>query len=57
MGKANYFASFKQNADEFICSTLPGFSHQQVQYSPGIPSPHLTFIFEKSESPVIMAFK
>lgn len=35
MGRANYFSSFKRNADEFICSTLPGFSHAQVQYSPG----------------------
>ncbi|XP_047158043.1 endoglucanase 8-like [Vigna umbellata] len=35
MGRANYFASFKQNADQFICSTLPGISHPQVQYSPG----------------------
>lgn len=36
MGKAEYFESFKQNADEFICSILPGISHPQVQYSPGI---------------------
>lgn len=36
MGKADYFQSFKQNADEFICSILPGLSHPQVQYSPGI---------------------
>lgn len=35
MGRADYFASFKQNADGFICSTLPGISHPQVQYSPG----------------------
>ncbi|KAI9170513.1 hypothetical protein LWI28_029082 [Acer negundo] len=35
MGKADYFGSFKQNADEFICSLLPGISHPQVQYSPG----------------------
>ncbi|XP_019446235.1 PREDICTED: endoglucanase 8 [Lupinus angustifolius] len=35
MGRANYFASFKQNADGFICSILPGISHPQVQYSPG----------------------
>ncbi|CAN1310695.1 Endoglucanase 8 [Linum perenne] len=26
---------FKQNADGFICSLLPGISHPQVQYSPG----------------------
>ncbi|XP_044488519.1 endoglucanase 8-like [Mangifera indica] len=35
MGKAEYFQSFKQNADGFICSLLPGISHPQVQYSPG----------------------
>lgn len=35
MGKAGYFESFKQNADGFICSLLPGVSHPQVQYSPG----------------------
>ncbi|KAL4319161.1 hypothetical protein GQ457_18G025780 [Hibiscus cannabinus] len=35
MGKAEYFESFKQNADGFICSLLPGVSHPQVQYSPG----------------------
>ncbi|KAH9794632.1 Endoglucanase 8 [Citrus sinensis] len=35
MGKADYFESFKQNADGFICSILPGISHPQVQYSPG----------------------
>ncbi|WRX13827.1 Glycoside hydrolase family 9 - like 6 [Theobroma cacao] len=35
MGKADYFESFKQNADGFICSLLPGISHPQVQYSPG----------------------
>jgi len=35
MGKADYFQSFKQNADEFICSLLPGISHPQVQYSQG----------------------
>ncbi|KAJ7942915.1 Endoglucanase, partial [Quillaja saponaria] len=35
MGKAEYFESFKQNADEFICSLLPGLSNLQVQYSPG----------------------
>ena len=36
MGRAEYFSSFRQNADEFICSILPGISHPQVQYSPGI---------------------
>ncbi|KAJ6429895.1 hypothetical protein OIU84_021330 [Salix udensis] len=35
MGRAGYFESFKQNADDFICSILPGISHPQVQYSPG----------------------
>ncbi|KAA3466029.1 endoglucanase 8-like [Gossypium australe] len=35
MGRADYFESFKQNADGFICSILPGISHPQVQYSPG----------------------
>ncbi|XP_022973570.1 endoglucanase 8 [Cucurbita maxima] len=35
MGRAEYFTSFRQNADEFICSVLPGISHPQVQYSPG----------------------
>ncbi|KAF8389976.1 hypothetical protein HHK36_024496 [Tetracentron sinense] len=35
MGKADYLKSFKLNADAFICSLLPGFSHPQVQYSPG----------------------
>ncbi|KAJ9153067.1 hypothetical protein P3X46_026553 [Hevea brasiliensis] len=35
MGKADYFESFKRNADDFICSLLPGISHPQVQYSPG----------------------
>ncbi|XP_058108257.1 endoglucanase 8-like [Magnolia sinica] len=35
MGKANYLQSFKQNADSFICSLLPGTSRPQIQYSPG----------------------
>ncbi|KAG6757644.1 hypothetical protein POTOM_037964 [Populus tomentosa] len=35
MGRAEYFESFKHNADGFICSILPGISHSQVQYSPG----------------------
>ncbi|KAJ6721293.1 ENDOGLUCANASE [Salix viminalis] len=35
MGRAEYFESFKHNADGFICSVLPGISHSQVQYSPG----------------------
>ncbi|KAF9592463.1 hypothetical protein IFM89_014953 [Coptis chinensis] len=35
MGKADYLKKFKQNADSFICSILPGTSHPQIQYSPG----------------------
>ncbi|KAI4357597.1 hypothetical protein L6164_001535 [Bauhinia variegata] len=35
MGRAEYFESFKRNADGFICTILPGISHPQVQYSPG----------------------
>ncbi|CAM8938285.1 hypothetical protein QQ045_013579 [Rhodiola kirilowii] len=35
MGRADYFNNFKLNADEFICSLLPGTAHPQVQYSPG----------------------
>ncbi|KAG7016779.1 Endoglucanase 8, partial [Cucurbita argyrosperma subsp. argyrosperma] len=35
MGRAEYFTSFRQNADQFICSILPGISHPQLQYSPG----------------------
>ncbi|GAB2279965.1 Esterase/lipase/thioesterase [Dionaea muscipula] len=36
MGKAEDLRSFKSNADEFICSLLPGINtHAQVQYSPG----------------------
>ncbi|OWM76648.1 endoglucanase 8-like [Punica granatum] len=35
MGRAGYFRSFKNNADAFICSVLPGISRTQVQYSPG----------------------
>lgn len=44
MGRAEYFSSFRQNADEFICSILPGISHPQVQYSPGIFFSLLIFI-------------
>ncbi|KAL6839634.1 hypothetical protein ACP4OV_030573 [Aristida adscensionis] len=33
MGKDTYFESFRANADNFICSLLPG--HAQIQYSPG----------------------
>ncbi|XP_078444120.1 endoglucanase 8-like [Wolffia australiana] len=35
MGKADYLASFKNNANSFVCSLLPGLSTSQVQYSPG----------------------
>ncbi|KAL2545976.1 Endoglucanase 8 [Forsythia ovata] len=35
MGKAEDLKSFQINADDFVCSVLPGFSHSQVQYSPG----------------------
>ncbi|GFY96405.1 glycosyl hydrolase 9B1 [Actinidia rufa] len=35
MGKADDLKSFQNNADDFICSILPGISHPQVQYSPG----------------------
>lgn len=43
MGRAEYFSSFRQNADEFICSVLPGISHPQVQYSPGKLKPSFSF--------------
>ncbi|KAJ8505655.1 hypothetical protein OPV22_006541 [Ensete ventricosum] len=36
MGKDDYLESFRINADNFICSLLPGISdHPQIQYSPG----------------------
>ncbi|EAZ00403.1 hypothetical protein OsI_22418 [Oryza sativa Indica Group] len=36
MGKDEYFQSFRVNADNFICTLLPGISnHPQIQYSPG----------------------
>ncbi|XP_072952691.1 endoglucanase 17-like [Typha angustifolia] len=36
MGKDEYFQSFRANADNFICTLLPGISnHPQIQYSPG----------------------
>ncbi|CAL5052254.1 unnamed protein product [Urochloa decumbens] len=39
MGKDEFFQSFRSNADNFICSLLPGISgsggHPQIQYSPG----------------------
>ncbi|KAK9091501.1 hypothetical protein Sjap_024678 [Stephania japonica] len=34
-GEADYLNSFKNNADSFICTLLPGVSNSQVQYSPG----------------------
>lgn len=36
MGRANDLKPFQINADAFICSVLPGISHTQLQYSPGI---------------------
>lgn len=46
MGKADYLQSFKQYADRFICTLLPGASHPQIQYSPGyVISVSLFFIF------------
>ncbi|CAM0913321.1 unnamed protein product [Alopecurus aequalis] len=36
MGKDEFFTSFRQNADNFICTLLPGISnHPQIEYSPG----------------------
>ncbi|KAK4760637.1 hypothetical protein SAY87_005530 [Trapa incisa] len=35
MGRADYFMSFKNNAEDFICAVLPGIPNTQVQYSPG----------------------
>jgi hypothetical protein len=36
MGKDEYFQSFRVNADNFMCTLLPGISnHPQIQYSPG----------------------
>ncbi|KAI7756371.1 hypothetical protein M8C21_026137, partial [Ambrosia artemisiifolia] len=35
MGRSPNLKSFKNNADAFICSILPGTAHLQVQYSPG----------------------
>ena len=52
MGKAEYFESFKQNADEFICSILPGISHPQVQYSRGNIKPSF-FIFPISKNTIL----
>ena len=49
MGKAEYFESFKQNADEFICSILPGISHPQVQYSRG-NNKTIIFLFSQYQS-------
>jgi hypothetical protein len=39
MGKDEYFQSFRVNADNFMCTLLPGISnHPQIQYSPGSDS-------------------
>ena len=36
MGKDAFFTSFRENADNFICTLLPGISnHPQIEYSPG----------------------
>lgn len=35
MGKADYLKSFKERADQFVCTLLPGTSRPQIQYSPG----------------------
>jgi hypothetical protein len=41
MGKDEYFQSFRVNADNFICTLLPGISnHPQIQYSPGLSPPN-----------------
>lgn len=38
MGKDSFFKSFQVNADNFICTLLPGISnHPQIEYSPGQP--------------------
>jgi hypothetical protein len=45
MGKDEFFRSFRENADNFICSLLPGISgHPQIQYSPGSPTYSLLFL-------------
>ncbi|XBI48344.1 hypothetical protein VPH35_112109 [Triticum aestivum] len=37
MGKDEYFQSFRANANNFMCTLLPGISdHPQIQYSPGL---------------------
>lgn len=39
MGKDSFFKSFQVNADNFICTLLPGISnHPQIEYSPGQPA-------------------
>jgi hypothetical protein len=39
MGKDEYFQSFRVNANNFMCTLLPGISnHPQIQYSPGSQS-------------------
>jgi hypothetical protein len=41
MGKDEYFQSFRVNANNFMCTLLPGISnHPQIQYSPGSQSIH-----------------
>jgi hypothetical protein len=36
MGKDSFFTSFRVNADNFICTLLPGISNQDhIDYSPG----------------------
>ena len=36
MGKDEYFQSFHANANNFMCTLLPGISnHPQIQFSPG----------------------
>jgi hypothetical protein len=55
MGKDEYFRSFRVNADNFMCTLLPGISgHPQIQYSPGTNtvfhslSPQLPIFFHQS---------
>lgn len=35
MGRASDLKSFQMNADDFVCSLLPGVSNPQLHYSPG----------------------
>ena len=49
MGKDEYFQSFRVNADNFMCTLLPGISnHPQIQYSPGSDS--------RTPSPILLRF-